>query len=94
MTGADASNICYLRDIRDAAVLVDAMRAGSGMKAVVIGGGYIGMECTAALVANKLDVTMVYPESHCSKPARSTGSSLDTAFTGRVWSYQSSPFLR
>ncbi|GAQ86404.1 monodehydroascorbate reductase [Klebsormidium nitens] len=65
VTGADASNICYLRDIRDAAFLVDAMRPGQGMKAVVIGGGYIGMECTAALVANKLDVTMVYPEPHC-----------------------------
>lgn len=68
VTGADASNICYLRDIRDAAFLVDAMRAGQGLKAVVIGGGYIGMECTAALVANKLDVTVVYPEPHCSEP--------------------------
>lgn len=28
-----------------------------------IGGGYIGMECAAALALNGLDVTMVFPES-------------------------------
>lgn len=32
------------------------------MKAVCIGGGYIGMECAAGLALNGLDVTMVFPE--------------------------------
>jgi len=34
---------------------------------VVIGGGYIGMKFTAALVASKIEVTMFFLEKHCSK---------------------------
>lgn len=65
VTGADAKNICYLRDINDANKLVELMAYCRGGKAVVIGGGYIGMECAAALVTNKIHVTMVFPEKHC-----------------------------
>jgi monodehydroascorbate reductase (NADH) len=43
------------------------MSSCSGGNAVVMGGGYIGMECAAALVTNKIKVTMVFPEKHCSK---------------------------
>jgi monodehydroascorbate reductase (NADH) len=43
------------------------MRSCPGGNAVVIGGGYIGMECAAALVANKIKVTIVFPGKHCSK---------------------------
>jgi monodehydroascorbate reductase (NADH) len=43
------------------------MKSCPGGNAVVIGGGYIGMECAAALVTNKIRVTMVFPEKHCSK---------------------------
>lgn len=67
LTGSDAGNVCYLRDLADATRLVDVMRSCIGGKAVVIGGGYIGMECAASLVINKLTVTMVFPEPHCSK---------------------------
>ncbi|EES05650.1 hypothetical protein BDA96_04G283600 [Sorghum bicolor] len=63
--GSDASNICYLRNIDDADKLVSAMKSCPGGNAVVIGGGYIGMECAAALVTNKIRVTMVFPEKHC-----------------------------
>ncbi|KAH7276413.1 hypothetical protein KP509_39G006100 [Ceratopteris richardii] len=35
-----------------------------GGTAVVIGGGYIGMECAAALISNNIGVTMVFPEHH------------------------------
>ncbi|CAN6253592.1 unnamed protein product [Urochloa humidicola] len=63
--GSDASNICYLRNIDDADKLVNAMKSCPGGNAVVIGGGYIGMECAAALVTNKIRVTMVFPEKHC-----------------------------
>ncbi|EFJ08252.1 hypothetical protein SELMODRAFT_131995 [Selaginella moellendorffii] len=65
VTGADARNIFYLRNLHDATKLVEAMQSCSGGKAVVIGGGYIGMECAAALVSNGVHVTMVFPESHC-----------------------------
>jgi monodehydroascorbate reductase (NADH) len=67
VTGADAHNVCYLRDVQDAAHLVDQMAACRKVegKAVVIGGGYIGMECAAALHGNHIPVTMVFPEHHC-----------------------------
>ncbi|CAM8949982.1 unnamed protein product [Rhodiola kirilowii] len=34
-------------------------------RSVVVGGGYIGLELSAALKINDLDVTMVYPEPWC-----------------------------
>lgn len=65
ISGSDASNICYLRNLDDADKLVNVMKSCPGGNAVVIGGGYIGMECAAALVTNRIKVTMVFPESHC-----------------------------
>ncbi|MCO5547632.1 hypothetical protein L7F22_001083 [Adiantum nelumboides] len=65
VSGADAKNICYLRDWNDCKKLVEVMGLCRGGMAVVIGGGYIGMECAAALVSNKMKVTMVFPEQHC-----------------------------
>ncbi|KAL8528211.1 hypothetical protein ACS0TY_005861 [Phlomoides rotata] len=61
----DAANVCYLRHLADADRLVEVMQSCSGGNAVVIGGGYIGMECAASLVINKLNVTMVFPEAQC-----------------------------
>ncbi|ONK81293.1 uncharacterized protein A4U43_C01F27500 [Asparagus officinalis] len=63
--GSDAENVCYLRNLNDANRLVDVMKTFTGGNAVVIGGGYIGMECAAALVTNRIKVTMVFPEAHC-----------------------------
>ncbi|XVF14087.1 hypothetical protein REPUB_Repub09cG0026900 [Reevesia pubescens] len=63
--GSEAENVCYLRDLADANRLVNVMQSCSGGNAVVIGGGYIGMECAASLVINKINVTMVFPEAHC-----------------------------
>lgn len=65
--GADAKNIFYLREIDDADKLVDAIRAKKNGKAVIVGGGYIGLELGAALRINNLEVSMVYPEPWCSK---------------------------
>lgn len=63
--GSDAENVCYLRDIADADKLVRVMRScPAGADAVVVGGGYIGMECAAALVANRMKVTVVFPGKH------------------------------
>ncbi|XP_023728715.1 monodehydroascorbate reductase 4, peroxisomal [Lactuca sativa] len=65
VSGSDAENVCYLRDVADATRLVDVMQKSTGGNAVVIGGGYIGMECAASLVINKINVSMVFPEPHC-----------------------------
>ncbi|CAL1391757.1 unnamed protein product [Linum trigynum] len=65
VTGSDAPNVCYLRNLADANRLVDVIGSRTGGNAVVIGGGYIGMECAASLVINKMNVTMVFPEPHC-----------------------------
>lgn len=67
VSGSDAENVCYLRSIVDADKLVRAMASYPGGNAIVIGGGYIGMECAAALVANKIKVTIVFPGKYCSK---------------------------
>ncbi|VVB04264.1 unnamed protein product [Arabis nemorensis] len=63
--GSDAENVCYLRDLGDANRLATTIKSSSNGNAVVIGGGYIGMECAASLVINKINVTMVFPEAHC-----------------------------
>ncbi|XP_020706077.1 monodehydroascorbate reductase 4, peroxisomal isoform X2 [Dendrobium catenatum] len=63
--GSDAENVCYLRNLADATRLVNTMQTCNEENAVVIGGGYIGMECAAALVTNRIKVTMVFPEAHC-----------------------------
>ncbi|XP_020253271.1 monodehydroascorbate reductase-like [Asparagus officinalis] len=63
--GANANNIFYLREIDDADKLVAAIQQKKNGKAVIVGGGYIGLELGAALKINDLDVTMVYPEPWC-----------------------------
>ncbi|CAN7044915.1 hypothetical protein BRARA_B03313 [Brassica rapa] len=63
--GSDAENVCYLRDLSDADRLATAIQSSSNGNAVVIGGGYIGMECAASLVINKINVTMVLAGAHC-----------------------------
>ncbi|KVI02561.1 FAD-dependent pyridine nucleotide-disulfide oxidoreductase [Cynara cardunculus var. scolymus] len=59
INGSNAENVCYLRDLDDATKLVNTMRTCNGGNAIVIGGGYIGMECAASLVINKINVSMV-----------------------------------
>lgn len=66
-TQDDSNNILYLREIDDADKLVAAIQAKKGGKAVVVGGGYIGLEVSATLNINNFDVTMVFPEPWCSK---------------------------
>ncbi|XP_042014499.1 monodehydroascorbate reductase [Salvia splendens] len=63
--GADAENIFYLREIDEADALVAAIKAKKNSKAVVVGGGYIGLELSAALRVNNIDVSMVFPEPWC-----------------------------
>ncbi|KAI3696687.1 hypothetical protein L6452_29169 [Arctium lappa] len=63
--GADAKNIFYLREIHDADKLVEAIKNKKNGNALVVGGGYIGLELSAALRINNYDVSMVYPEPWC-----------------------------
>ncbi|ERN13127.1 monodehydroascorbate reductase [Amborella trichopoda] len=60
--GANAKNIFYLREIEDASELRKAVGANKNGKAVVVGGGYIGLELGAVLRMHNYDVTIVYPE--------------------------------
>merc|ERR1719188_2863878 len=64
--GDDLQNVFYVREEKEAAELVKAMEAlnGSG-KVVIVGGGYIGLECAAALSGWGLQTTMVFPEANC-----------------------------
>lgn len=63
--GADAKNIFYLREIDDADKLIQAIQAKKNGKVVIVGGGYIGLELSAVMSLNNLDVMMVYPEPWC-----------------------------
>jgi 3-phenylpropionate/trans-cinnamate dioxygenase ferredoxin reductase subunit len=55
--GADLAGIHYLRTLAD----VDAIRAqlAAGKRAVIVGAGYIGLECAASLVKLGLSVTVL-----------------------------------
>lgn len=64
--GDDLQNVFYLREEHEAASLVTALEALGGTgKAVIVGGGYIGLECAAALVGWGVETTMVFPEANC-----------------------------
>ncbi|XP_047338073.1 monodehydroascorbate reductase 1, peroxisomal-like [Impatiens glandulifera] len=63
--GADSKNILYLRDIVDADLLVKTISEKKDGKVVIVGGGYIGLELSAGIKLNNLDVVMVYPEPWC-----------------------------
>mmetsp|Transcript_29475 Transcript_29475/g.43726 ORF Transcript_29475/g.43726 Transcript_29475/m.43726 type:complete len:428 (+) Transcript_29475:1-1284(+) len=61
--GDEAQNVFYIREEADAAALVKALESlpeGKG-KAVIVGTGYIGLECAAALVGWGIEVTVVSP---------------------------------
>lgn len=60
--GGALPGVHYVRDIADALALYDAM--GSAKKAVVIGGGYIGLECAASLATWGLNPHVVLMEPH------------------------------
>jgi 3-phenylpropionate/trans-cinnamate dioxygenase ferredoxin reductase component len=54
------AGIVYFRTLPDYRLLRE--RAGEGVRAVVIGGGFIGSELAAALTSAGCQVTMVFPE--------------------------------
>ncbi|MBI5587025.1 MAG: FAD-dependent oxidoreductase [Deltaproteobacteria bacterium] len=60
--GGDLDGISYYRYLDD--YLKVRASAAEGMRAVIIGGGFIGSELAAALNRNKVAVTMVYPSPY------------------------------
>ncbi|MGY6550487.1 MAG: NAD(P)/FAD-dependent oxidoreductase [Erythrobacter sp.] len=56
--GANLKNVFYVRDKRDADAMMAAI-AGGARRAVVIGGGYIGLEAAAVLRKLGCEVTLV-----------------------------------
>ncbi|MGC9319126.1 MAG: NAD(P)/FAD-dependent oxidoreductase [Armatimonadota bacterium] len=62
LPGADLQGIHLLRTLAHSkAIQQDAADAG---RAVIVGGGFIGMEVAASLTVRGVDCTLVYPESH------------------------------
>lgn len=61
--GADVANICYMRTVDDAdRIIVEAKRA---KKAVIVGGGFIGLEyCSCFRVNGVEDVTLLVMEPY------------------------------
>lgn len=60
--GGNLEDICYYRTLDHYLKL--RAEATEGKSAVVIGGGFIGSEIAAALHINKVDVTLVFPDSY------------------------------
>ncbi len=60
--GGDIDGICYYRTLDD--YLRMRREAAEGKSALVIGGGFIGSEIAAALTINKVNVTMIFPDSY------------------------------
>jgi len=62
---SNLDGILYLRNMEDAKIVRSWMDELKGYgKAVVIGGGFLAMEMTSALVMNNIQVTMAHPGDH------------------------------
>lgn len=59
--------------MHDADKLVEAIKGFKGGEAVIVGGGYIGIELAACLTVNKIKVTMVFPDPFFSKTLNKLG---------------------
>ena len=67
--GAKSANVFTLRNIPDAYAIRDKVVAlGQGKKAVIVGGGYIGVEMAENLLHAGLDVTIVEMADHLIAP--------------------------
>lgn len=62
--GADLAGVLHMRDLGDADALAVAAKAAG--RAVVVGGGFIGLEAAASLRSLGLEVTVVEAESRLS----------------------------
>nr|WP_255670163.1 FAD-dependent oxidoreductase [Aeromicrobium wangtongii] len=76
--GADLAGVVYLRDMQDATGLREAL--GPVRRAVVVGGGFIGLEAAAVLRQRGVDVTVV--EAADRLMARSVSEEMSAFFAG------------
>ncbi|MEE9288710.1 MAG: FAD-dependent oxidoreductase [Bacteroidota bacterium] len=58
--GEDARNVFHVKTLEDGLQIKKFISAESPKQAVILGGGYIGIEMAEALVRNDLDVTMIH----------------------------------
>lgn len=81
--GGDLPGLCYYRTLDD--YRRTRQEAVAGRSAAVIGGGFIGSEMAAALSANGLNVTMVFPMTHLCNQVfpEDLGLALEGAFRDR-----------
>ncbi len=56
--GGDLANVFVMRDLRDADALAQALETGA-RRALIVGGGYIGLEAAAVLREKGLEVTVI-----------------------------------
>ena len=71
--GGNLSGVCYLRSLEDSKRI--QAHAASAKRALVIGGGFIGMEVAAVLAQKQIAVTMVLREDRIWKNFFSPGMS-------------------
>ncbi|MBD0292205.1 MAG: FAD-dependent oxidoreductase [Jiangellaceae bacterium] len=57
--GADATGIHGVQTLEDGTALLDRLMANDPKRAVIVGGGYIGIEMAEAMVVRGLDVTVI-----------------------------------
>ncbi len=57
LPGSKLPGVCYLRDIRDVEAI--KQRVSQGKKAVIVGGGYIGLETASVLKKLGMEVTVL-----------------------------------
>lgn len=74
--GGNLDGISYYRYLNDYSSLKEKAKAGSS--ALIIGGGFIGSEMAAALAANKVDVTMIFPDKYVVQRVFPEGLAQDT----------------
>lgn len=66
--GINSKKICTLRNIRDMDKIKDLVDNGQAKKAIVIGGGYVGVEVAENLVERKVKTTLVEAAPHILAP--------------------------
>lgn len=69
LPGFDNAAVWHLRTVPDATAIRRRLEAGSVRNAVVLGGGFIGLEAAEALARQGVDVTVVELSSHVLPPA-------------------------
>jgi NAD(P)H-nitrite reductase large subunit len=81
--GGDLEGIFYYRFLDDYERL--RPEAVPGSRAIVLGGGFIGSEIAAALAINKVEVTLVFPESYlCARVfPPSLGQAMSAYYSGQ-----------